>query len=501
MHVRRTVGCLAACVLLLLAAPCVTAQAPVSVTVVGTVFDSVTMRPVPSALIRLVRADDPTAGRSVVADSLGAFRLLDVTGGTWLATFLHPMLDSLRLEPGVLRLELTESGTMAIGMTTPSAATLAASTCGRRLPDDEGLVVGSVRDAADDGVLSGVQVSVAWPEWTLGGVTLTSEMQTRTVRTDSLGRYALCGVPRGSSVTARSVSGADSTGEIVVAVPAAGYALQDFLLSRASAVRAADAGWTRDAMARDSAALVSRDSRTRVPVRGRVVRDDAQPVRNAVVRVLASGSAVRTADDGTFVIPDAAAGTQTIEARLIGYVPDRRTLDIRDGGLTDITLTLSVQRVQLDTVRVMAGREVPYQVRAIERRARSGTGTLLSGDMIRERSSMWVTDALRGMNGLRVSNKSQGNSVEMRSLRGEVCTPAVYIDGIITQISGGGNTSITIDDFVARGDVAAIEVYARANLVPPEFNVGSTGCGAIAVWSRFVTGNVRVISQEVGPRR
>ena len=118
------------------------------------------------------------------------------------------------------------------------------------------------------------------------------------------------------------------------------------------------------------------------------------------MRVLASGSVALTAEDGTFVIADVAAGTQTIEARLIGYVPDRRTVEIRDGGLTDITLRLPVQRVQLDTVRVMAGRDVPYQVRAIQRRARTGTGTLLSGDLIRERSSMWATDALRGMNGL-----------------------------------------------------------------------------------------------------
>ena len=463
--------------------------------VVGTVFDSLTMRPIPGALIRLVRADDPANGRSAVADSAGTFRVPDVPGGTWLATFLHPILDSLRLEPSVLRLDLTEAGTVTVAMTTPSVTRLAASTCGQLLLADEGLLVGSVRDAADDRLLAGVHVTVVWPEWTLGGASLTTELQTRTARTDSLDRYALCGVPRGTTLRARSASGADSTGEIVVDVPADGYALQDFLLARASDVHLAAAD------KRDTGIAAAAAPRGRGPVRGRVVREDAQPLRNAIVRVLASGSVARTAEDGTFVIADAAGGKQTIEARLIGYVPDRRTVEIRDGGLTDITLTLPVQRVQLDTVRVMAGRDVPYQVRAIERRARTGTGTLLSGDLIRERSSMWATDALRGMNGLRVSASALGNHVEMQGLRGEMCTPFIYIDGMMTQISAGSTTSLTIDDFVSRADVAAVEVYARANLVPPEFNGGSTGCGAIAVWSRHVTGNVRVRSQEVGPRR
>ena len=108
------------------------------------------MRLIPGALIRLMHADDPTARRSAVADSTGTFRVPDVPGGTWLATFLHPILDSLRLEPSVLRLDLTEAGTVTVAMMTPSVTRHAATTCGQLLLADEGLLVGSVRDAADD---------------------------------------------------------------------------------------------------------------------------------------------------------------------------------------------------------------------------------------------------------------------------------------------------------------------------------------------------------------
>lgn len=71
-------GCWPVSSFLLLAATRMSAQAPIIVSVVGTVFDSLTMRPIPGALIRLVRADDPAAGRSAVADLAGTFGVLDV---------------------------------------------------------------------------------------------------------------------------------------------------------------------------------------------------------------------------------------------------------------------------------------------------------------------------------------------------------------------------------------------------------------------------------------
>jgi len=59
----------------------------------------------------------------------------------------------------------------------------------------------------------------------------------------------------------------------------------------------------------------------------------------------------------------------------------------------------------------------------------------------------------------------------------------------------------TIDDFVTRGSVAAFEVYPRVNLVPPEFNGGITGCGAIAVWSKFGTEKINVLPTKSDRKR
>ena len=150
-------------------------------------------------------------GRSATADSTGAFRFADVPDGAWLASMLHPMLDSLRVEPGVVRLKLTESGDVGLPLTTPSVVGIATTTCGVALPADDGLLVGSVRDATTDVALPLTQVQVSWPEFLLSGKNLTTVMQARTARADSLGRFAVCAAPRGVTVRARAVLIADST--------------------------------------------------------------------------------------------------------------------------------------------------------------------------------------------------------------------------------------------------------------------------------------------------
>ncbi|MCC7053022.1 MAG: carboxypeptidase regulatory-like domain-containing protein [Gemmatimonadaceae bacterium] len=469
-------------------APLLSAQAPVRVQVRGTAFDSISMRPLAGALVRLVRVDDPSVGRSSTSDSTGAFRVADLPAGAWLATMLHPVLDSLRLEPGVVRLELTESGDVDLPLTTPSVLSVATATCGAALPTDDGLLVGSVRDATTDLAVPLTQVHVAWPEFLLSGKNLTTVMQARTARADSLGRFAICGAPRGVTMRARAVLEADSTGMIAVTMPDGGYGVQDFLMARG----------TRDSSVAQGTGT-SAPSRGPVTVRGRVTREDGSALRGALVRLIDVGSTVRSGANGGFAITDASAGTQTVEARMIGYTPHRRTVQVKSTGTDEIVLVLPVQRPQLDTVRVAADRPVSAEVRGIEARARGGTGRFFSGDVIRERSSVYVTDILRGMNGLVVTGGQRGNKVQMKNFgaREPLCSPYVYFDGALVQVGGNEPSSLIIDDFVTRDDVAAMEVYARGSAVPSEFAGGNTGCGVIAVWSRRAAGAASVAPQGI----
>lgn len=132
-------------------------------------------------------------------------------------------------------------------------------------------------------------------------------------------------------------------------------------------------------------------------IRGRVTNTDGLPLPYAIVRVPGSGSMVRAPADGAFTIADAGAGTYTIEARAIGYGPHRVPVVLRASEPATIALKLAVANVQLDTVRVVAGRQIPFLVQGIERRWRTGLGRILDGNTVRERSSLFMTDALRGL--------------------------------------------------------------------------------------------------------
>jgi hypothetical protein len=466
------------------ARPSVTPRPPATITarIVGTVYDSVGRRALSSATVRIVRADDPSVGRSATSDIYGRFRVDSLPAGTWIASFLHPALDSLRLEPGVARIDITEAGDVDLPLTIPSPRTLVTLSCRARLAADAGVIVGDVRRADDDAALVGASVFVEWPEWVLQQRRMVTDMRRITARTDSTGHFTLCGVPTGASLRAFSWSGADTSGAIEVAVPEHGYALQDFAIGAVERVSI-----RLDSVTGPAAMTTVR--RGRATVRGAVQTLDGRPLANAVVRVLGSGSQVRSNASGAFTIVDAAPGTQSVEARAIGYAPLRLPLRLRDGEVTPTTLRLAVQRVQLDTVRVVAGKTLRPEVLAIERRMRTGVGTILDANAIRERSTLFVSDALRRINGVSVVGAGYGQKVFMRSpFNGGECLANIVIDGLATRSAGSGE--FALDDFVSRENVAAIEVYPRSNLAPPEFLTQAGGCGVVAIWTKQATGGV-----------
>lgn len=465
--------------------------------VIGSVWDSIAMRPLGSATVRMVRVDDPSVGISATTTVAGRFAFDSVPRGAWLATFLHPLLDSLRIEPGILRLDISEPGDVRLPLATPSPRSMITATCRAALAADVGMIAGEVRTVDDDTPLVGAQVFVEWPEWVLQRGRIATEMRRLTARTDSAGRYALCGVPAGSSLRTIAWYAADTTGAIEVAVSDAGFALQDFLIGTSERVTvrldsAAAAPAARNAPSASVSATTATARRGRAVVRGVVRTLDGRPIANAIVRVLGSGSQVRSGSDGAYLITDAATGTQSLEARAIGYAPYRLPVTLRGSETPPITLRLAVQRVQLDTVRVVAGKTLAPEVRAIERRMNTGVGTILDARTIRERSTLFVTDAVRGMPGVTVS-KAAGNGQEILMRRvggsdGSYCVANIVVDGQRMPPSASANA--TIDDYVNLSDVAAMEVYPRPNMVPPEFFTGDNGCGVVVIWTRRGTGGV-----------
>jgi len=474
--------------LLVLFPAALSAQPVVRATITGQVYDSVSSLPLSNATVRIVRVDNPAVGRTATSDVFGRFRYDSVPGGGWLATFLHPVLDSLRLEPGVVRVNINESGSVTLPLAIPSARTLVLGNCRGPQAPDMGVVVGEVRRASDDGPLAGATVEVEWPEWVLQRGRMVTDLRRRVAMTDSLGRYALCGAPNDNTLRGFAWSAPDSTGAIEVQTSASGYTVLDFAVAPVERLTMRPDSTT-------NSTIVASVRRGRARVSGRVTSLDRRPLANAIVRVIGSGSQVRTNGDGNFVIPDAGAGTQTVEARAIGYQPLRLAVRLDESAPTDVNMRLPVQRVQLDTVRVQAGRELVPELKAIERRWRMGVGTVMDGNMVRDRSTLFITDALRGINGVTIRQVGGfGQSIMMRSSNGTECSAGVIIDGQVLPPSQAAN--ISLDEIARREDIAAIEVYPRPNMVPAEFTSMIAGCGVVAIWTKRATGGVTPVKPK-----
>lgn len=466
------------------------AQQPndVLVQVVGTAFDSIAMRPMGGARIRVVNAADPVRVRQGVADSAGRFRVDSLEAGRWFATLLSPTLDSLDVQATIARIDVLETGVLEIALATPSARTLVVNRCGT-IAGDLGLFYGTVRSASDESPLAQAMLVAEWPEWVIPrkGRGMVFERKRLEAQADSAGRFAMCGVPAETVVRLHVSHGADSSGVLGVEVPASGFVRRDVALGRVA--------WVTEVRVDSSVGHTVDTVRVRrggAGARGRVADINGRAIAGASVRVLGSGREGRADSVGAFTVLDAAAGTQTIEARAIGFQPVRQLVELRDGVTTPVSFTLAPQTVNLDTVRVVAGRSVDPAVGDFERRWRRGgvAGTFMDGETLRRRSVVFVTDALRAINGVRVIPVGgYGQRIVMRGMSGRECVPIMYIDGIPMHSLGGGVAEMFIDDFVNASDIAAMEVYPRSAVVPAQF-ADMNGCGTVAIWTRMRFGGV-----------
>jgi hypothetical protein len=476
-----SVMCLLMGVALLSPTHAVAAQTPVTARVVGQVYDSIAAAPLPNALVRLFRPDDPSVGINALTDERGLFDVPDVPGGVWVASFAHARLDSLRLEAPLARVAIVESGTIPLILAIASASSVARMLCPSG-SDSAVTLVGEVRSVGDKSPVAGATVSVEWPEWVFAKKSTVREEVRRTARTDREGRYVLCGAARGTVVTARAWQTSDSTGQIEFDMPESAYAVLDLFVDRraSAAMLPTDSGAPAPASARAGA----------VVVRGTVQSGPAGALPDATVRVIGSGAAVRTDSTGAFYIVDAAGGTQSVEARAIGYEPERRAVQLEPGVPLELSFRLNKRSVLLDTVRVVVGQSLPNDVRSLERRWRQGQGMFLDGATVRERTSTMVTNALTGLPGIRVvSGQGWGNNIVGRNFVGLECRATLFLDGYL--LSSPGRYPATLDEMVLPDEVAVLEVYGRSSTVPAEY-LTIDGCGVVAVWTKRGLGNVPV---------
>lgn len=444
-------------------APSLSAQQPpaTSATAVGTVFDSVRLRPLSGAIVRV-----DTSDLTAVVDANGRFRLEGIPAGRHQLRVEHPMLDTLGIALRSPAQSYVAGGTLVAELALPAPETIIPMMCTAAWrARGPAVLVGKVREA-DTGVpATDAKVSLVWYELDVtAGVRRAPRVREVTVGPDGL--YRFCGLPAQLDGKLQVLRGSLTSGDIPIAFG------QDLLILRSMSIAPAGAV----AASGDSAKAVAPVLVGSARLLGRVVNNAGRPLPGARVQLEGTTRVATTRANGDFTLDSLPPGTQSVSVRLLGYAPTEQPVELSSREPRNLTIRLSDFVPVLEAVRVTAQRERALDQVGFSRRKRTGMGHYLEGDQINT-NALNFSDVVRIAPGIRVVPVGQRNMIT--SARDPNGCVAVYIDGSMWQQLEPGD----IDDFVKPHELAALEIYSGTN-TPAEFTSARQGnCMTIVAWT------------------
>jgi hypothetical protein len=202
---------------------------------------------------------------------------------------------------------------------------------------------------------------------------------------------------------------------------------------------------------------------------GTVRSSTGVPLADVLMRVDGAAASARTDSLGHFRLSGLPAGSQSVEARRIGFFIGRQPVALRGGRTVDVQMSIG-RIVSLDSIRIVAQRT---RYREFEQHKRSPMGKFFTEEQIAERHAFDTSDLLRLIPGFRVVGL--GEDAKVTSTRGgsmlRLCSPNVVIDNFPNQAL----------NIIRPRDIGAMEVYNDAAGGPPGQN---HGCGVIVIWTK-----------------
>jgi hypothetical protein len=412
----------------------------------GLAYDSLLNGPLAGAEIE-VRG----TARHTTVTANGRFRLDSVPVGRQVLVLSHPGLDSAGFYgmTVVVNVEAGRVATAEFGV--PSLRTVWRRRCGAEFAAgaDSGVVLGIVSDAASRNRLAGAGVVATWLDLRqTGAVEATREQRTVATLTDSTGSYATCGVGADATVFVRAYGSGDSTGAIQVRPGGRPVTRRDFTVGRA--VRgAAVAGTIRGA--------------------------EGRPIVGA--RIDIDNTTTTTREDGSFRLAGVPPGTQWLIVRTVGRPPHEQIVDLRDGETLALDITVGLEAVTLDTIRVRANR-VTAALQELDDRRRASQGYFRDEKDIAGRPD--VGAAFQGIPSVEVRRPRGGGFFVLLpaiSATQRGCVARVFLDGQASSYDEVGLYSVE--------EIKAIEVFPRPSAVPLKYAT-TDKCGVVLVWTKYL---------------
>lgn len=215
-----------------------------------------------------------------------------------------------------------------------------------------------------------------------------------------------------------------------------------------------------------------------------VVRDSSGArIADATVSGAGDGRPLAISDDsGTYHIDRLPPGRMAFVVRHFGFRPETVTVSVVDARPTRSDFVLTAVVVQLAGTTIEADSARSFKMAAFNKRRTRGVGAFITRLDIEKRHSTSVSELLRFVPGVTVSQRMAGEPQPVRMQRSAnptntaTCVVALYVDG--DPYPNG-----SVDDFPP-GSLEGIEVYRSASEIPAEFRTRDSMCGLISLWTR-----------------
>jgi len=431
--------------------------------VAGEVTDALRGETLSGLEVRVLGTELATA-----TDGEGAFVFWEVPAGAHEVAVELPPLPGLGALAVAARVEV-ESGRVAeVRLERPGPRRHRDLLCGESEDGPsvpEGAIAGRVT-RGDGTPVSGAEVAFEWEgeevpvlESLLGALGQGVESRA-TLKTDSAGRFAACGVPLDRPVEL-------STGETTRAVTLT--AERPFRLLELAAARAA------------GAAVTLRRTGEPPAITGRVrSAGEGAPLAAARVALLGTDRDSATDPEGRFRITPVEPGEHRIAISHVGRGTDTVAVRVEPESTTEVRLTMERAPVELPELEATVREDAPRRLRGFAERIERGWGRILGRDEIEADPAPLASFVAR--------KNIYGPGVKMKPVLGtEYCEPTLFVDDRradwLWEVSMPASQAGNPIHFFAKEEVSAVEIYP-AGQVPSEFGGSTNGCGAIAVWTR-----------------